>query len=291
MTEFDIAVADGRAIRVREAGDPRGFPVFVHHGTPMAGTLFELWVANATARGLRLITHDRPGYGGSDRLGGRAVAHVASDVAAIADELGLGRFATWGISGGGPHALACAALLPDRVTAAASLAGIAPWDAEGLDVTAGMGEDNVKEFGLATTDPDTLRELHEQWRAEMLSASPEDMFKSLESILSDVDKGVLTGDLARFLHDSGTIALADGIDGWFDDDLSFVKNWGFDLRDIDVPVLLWQGEQDLMVPFAHGEWLAERIPGCDARLSPEEGHLTLLVTRVPATHEWLLTKT
>ena len=290
MTEFDIAVEDGRVIRVREGGDPSGFPVFVHHGTPMAGTLFEPWVDDATARGLRLITHDRPGYGGSDRLAGRAVAHVASDVVAIANELGLGRFASWGISGGGPHALACAALLPDRVVAAASLAGVAPWDAEGLDVTAGMGEDNVKEFGLAATDPDTLRELHGQWRVEMLSASPEDMFKSLESILSDIDKQVLTGDLARFLHESGAIALADGIDGWFDDDLSFVKDWGFDLRDIDVPVLLWQGEQDLMVPFAHGRWLAERIPGCDARLSPEEGHLTLLVTRVPATHEWLLSK-
>jgi pimeloyl-ACP methyl ester carboxylesterase len=163
-------------------------------------------------------------------------------------------------------------------------------DAEGLDFMAGMGEDNVTEFSLALEDPDALRVLIEKWRIAMLEAEPEQVFESMKSLLSEVDQAVLTGEVAQFIHDSGQVGLADGVDGWFDDDLAFASGWGFDLDDIEVPLLLWQGRQDLFVPFAHGEWLAKHIPRVDARLLAEEGHVTLMVTRVADTHEWLKEK-
>jgi pimeloyl-ACP methyl ester carboxylesterase len=206
----------------------------------------------------------------------------------MADHFGFDRFATWGISGGGPHALACAALLPDRVSAAATLASVGPVDARGLDFLAGMGEDNVTEIGLAMNDHEGLRRQLEKWRSEILAADPQQIFDTLKSIISEVDAEALSGDLAEFLHASDVIGQRDGVDGWYDDDLAFTKSWGFDLGSIRVPVLLWQGRQDLMVPFSHGEWLATQIPGVDARLLDEEGHLTLAVNRVADTHEWLL---
>jgi pimeloyl-ACP methyl ester carboxylesterase len=286
--EHDVRALDGRTIRVREDGDLKGFPVFVHHGTPAAGLFFEPWVEDARRRGLRLVSHDRPGYGGSDRLPGRSVADVVGDVVAMADHFGFDRFATWGISGGGPHALACAALVPDRVTAAATLASVGPVDADGLDFMAGMGEDNVTEFQLAVNDHDGLRPLLEKWSAEMLAAEPQQIYDMIQSIISEVDKEALSGDFAEFLYTCDVIGQRHGIDGWYDDDLAFARPWGFDLGSIQAPVLLWQGRQDLMVPFAHGEWLAEHIPGVEARLHDDEGHLSLAVNRVADTHEWLL---
>ena len=288
MTEFDLKARDGRDLRVREAGDPNGPAVFVHHGTPSAGLLWEPWVDDAEARGLRLVSHDRPGYGGSDPKPDRTVADVVADVHDIADHLGIDRYATWGISGGGPHALACAALGGGRCVAAAALASVAPYGGEGLDFTAGMGEDNVYEFELALKEGrDALVEPTKQNAQMMLAAAPEEIFAGLQSLVSDVDKAVMSDDFARFMYDGTHAGIGPGIDGWLDDDMVFVKDWGFDVSDIDVPVLVYQGRQDLMVPYPHGEWLAAKIPTAEARLSDDEGHLTLLVNRVSDTHAWL----
>ena len=144
-----IATADGRALCIHDGGDPAGFPVLMHHGTPSSGFLYPVHDALAREQGIRLIGYDRPGYGGSTRNAGRSVADCAADVSAIADALGLERFASWGISGGGPHVLACAALCDDRLVAVASLAAVAPDDADGLDWLDGMGEENHVEFGKA----------------------------------------------------------------------------------------------------------------------------------------------
>ena len=285
--ERDVAAPDGRNLRVRQAGDPAGFPVFFHHGTPMAGCIYEPWAADATERGLRLVAHDRPGYGGSTPQPGRKVADVAADVAAIADVFELDRFATWGTSGGGPHALACGALLGDRVTAVATFAGVGPYGAPGLDFLVGMGEDNVTEFGKAVEGREQLVPLLEEWRTTILAAGPDEVLAGLESVVSEVDREVLSGDMAAYFHDCDRIALVDGVEGWVGDDLAFTQPWGFELDDVRVPVLLWQGRQDLMVPFEHGRWLAERLPKVEARLVPEEGHLTLIERRVPETHAWL----
>jgi pimeloyl-ACP methyl ester carboxylesterase len=253
----------------------------------MSRLLYGPNVADAEARGLRLIGYDRPGYGDSTPRPGRTVSDAATDVAAIADALGIDRFATWGISGGGPHALACAALLPERVVAAASLAGAAPYEAEGLDFAEGMGEGNVKEFGLILEGREKLEPFLREERDALLAAGREGLAEGMRTLLTPIDAAAFTGETAEFLFESLRVGSAERIDGWLDDDLAFVKPWGFRVEQISVPVLLWQGAEDRFVPFAHGEWLAGRVPTCEAHLSPDDGHITLLVRRVGEVHEWL----
>jgi pimeloyl-ACP methyl ester carboxylesterase len=286
--EHTIEGPGSRALRVLEDGDPSGVPLVAHHGTPGSRLLYRGWVEDASQRGIRLIAYDRPGYGGSDRDPGRAVADAAADVAAIADALGLDRILTHGRSGGGPHALACAALLGDRVAAAATFASVAPYDAEGLDFLAGMGEDNVIELGAAVEGREALAPLLEDFTPRLLGADAEQLVAALKSLLSPPDVAVVNGGLAEELIASTGEGIGIRRDGWLDDDLAFVKPWGFELSSISVPLQLWQGRQDLMVPPAHGEWLAARIPGVDARLSDEDGHLSVEHLRVGDAHAWLL---
>jgi pimeloyl-ACP methyl ester carboxylesterase len=281
-----IRTPDGRTLAVEEAGDPAGRPVLVHYGTPNSRRHYEPNAQDAAARGLRLISYDRPGYGGSSPQPGRTVADCAGDVRAICAELGIGRLATWGISGGGPHVLACAALLPDLVTAAASLASPAPYGAEGLDFFAGMGQDNIDDMRLFLSDEAAARAKAEKDREEMLATPPEDVAKAMESLLTPTDAAALSGDLAEYLTSSLQDGLAPGIQGWFDDNC-MLRPWGFDLAGITVPVLLLHGRQDMFVPLRHGEWLAAHIPGVEARLTDDDGHLTLLKNRVPEVHAWL----
>ncbi len=284
MSTFEF---DGRTIAYFEGGDSGGFPIVYHHGTPSSGTIYSGWAKDAADRGVRLIGYDRPGYGGSSRDPGRSIADAALDVAALLDHLGIERFATWGISGGGPHSLACAALLPGRCVAAATLASVAPYGAEGLDFLAGMGEENIVEFTRATEGEDSISPLLEEWRPGMVGGTAEDLITAMRTVLSEVDANVVSGEAAQYFVDSNDYAIGTTHHGWLDDDLAFVEHWGFELSDISVPVLLWQGHQDLMVPPTHGEWLAKAIPGVDARILPEEGHLTLMLNRVADTHQWL----
>jgi pimeloyl-ACP methyl ester carboxylesterase len=279
---------DGRILAVLEAGDESGHAVVAIHGTPGSGLLWRGLAEDAEARGIRLLAYDRPGYGGSDPHPGRTVADAAGDVAAIADALGVERFAVEGGSGGGPHTLACAALLPDRVVAAASLAGVAPYPAEGLDWLDGMGQDNLDEFEATLAGRETLeRYLREQADA-MLAAEPDAIADTLRSLLSPPDAAALTGEFAEYLAESTRRAIGERLDGWIDDDFVFMNPWGFELGEIRVPVQLLHGAQDRFVPMAHGEWLAERIPGVDAHLSDEDGHLTIQLARIGAVHAWLL---
>jgi pimeloyl-ACP methyl ester carboxylesterase len=279
-----LRTRDGRTLELHEGGDPAGLPVIVHHGTPGSGILYERW----ETPGIRLIGYDRPGYGGSSRAEGRTIASVVADVETIADELALERFATWGISGGGPHALACGALCDGRLTAAASLAGVAPWGADGLDWLAGMGEGNVEEFDLVLAGEDALRPAVGRDRDELMSASAEALVEVMRTLLGPADLAVLTGGLGRFTHESMTGGLAASADGWIDDDLAFVAPWGFDPAAIERPILIVHGGDDRFVPRAHGEWLARRIPDAEAWIDDENGHLTLLEHRVGEVHAWLL---
>jgi pimeloyl-ACP methyl ester carboxylesterase len=278
----------GRRLRVREDGDPGGVPVIAHHGTPGSRLLYRRWVEDASERGIRLIAYERPGYGGSDRHGGRSVGDAAADVEAIADALGIDRFLTQGRSGGGPHALACAALLPDRVAAAATLASVAPYGVDGLDFMAGMGEDNVEEFGAALEGAATLGPLLEEVAPRLIEADPAQVAESLRSLLSPPDVAVLSDGLAEELIAVTTEGIQGSRDGWLVDDLAFTRPWGFELDSIRVPLQLWQGRQDLMVPAAHGEWLAGHIPGADAVLADEDGHLSIEHRRIGDVHAWLL---
>jgi pimeloyl-ACP methyl ester carboxylesterase len=285
-----ITTPDGRTLRVDEAGDPGGIPILVHSGTPSGALLYRPLVEDAARRGARLLGYARPGYAGSSPQPGRAVADAAADVEAIADALELDRLVVWGASGGGPHALACAALLPDRIAAAASLAGVAPYGADGLDWSAGMGQDNVVELEATLRGRDALAPLLERMAAEMVVASPHEQGEVLRSLLSPVDAAVLTGELAEYFGASSRDALAGGVEGWIEDDLAFVAPWGIELDAIAVPVLLWHGRQDRFVPPAHGQWLAARIPGVEAEVSDADGHLTLLERRGGELHEWLLAR-
>ncbi|MFL5896802.1 MAG: alpha/beta fold hydrolase [Thermoleophilaceae bacterium] len=274
-TANTIETADGRRLEVFVAGPDDGVAVIRNHGTPSCGMLYPARVADAAERGLRLVGWSRPGYGGSDRQEGRLVADCAADIAAVADAIGAERFYVEGGSGGGPHALAAAALLPERVLAAASVAGVAPWGAEGLDWLAGMGEENVEEFGAAQAGGRALSDFLEPRRAEMLKSDPAATREVLKTLLSEVDARAFSGELADFLAVQSAHALEPGIWGWYDDDIEFARPWGFDLGAIDVPVAVWQGGEDRFVPFAHGEWLAAHVPGAAAHLLPEEGHLSI----------------
>jgi pimeloyl-ACP methyl ester carboxylesterase len=279
---------NGRTLAVLEAGDESGHAVVAIHGTPGSGLLWRGTIEDAEARGMRLLAYDRPGYGGSDPDPGRTVADAAGDVAAIADALGIDRFAVEGGSGGGPHTLACAAILADRVVAAACLAGVAPYPAEGLDWLDGMGQDNLDEFAAALAGRETLEPFLRGQADALLAAEPEAMADALGSLLSPPDAAVLTGEYAEYLAEATRRAIGERLDGWIDDDFVFVSPWGFALGEISVPVQLLHGAQDRFVPIAHGEWLAERIPGVDAHLSAEDGHLTIQLTRIGDVHAWLL---
>lgn len=274
--EFDVRSGDGRVVHVYADGDPDGPLLIYHHGTPLSGLLPSLWAQVAQAAGVRLVSFDRSGYGGSDRHAGRTIADVVADTAAVADNVGGERFLVFGQSGGGPYALGCAALLPARVIAAASMSGPAPFDADGLDFMAGMGQGNIDEFTAAQAGEDSLRTYLSQQREAFLATNPQTMQQEWESVLSPADQAVLTGDLVEWLHAASIRGLEPGYDGWLDDDMALVRPWGFDLRDNRVPVLIQSGEQDQFVPYAHAQWLLENCTETTDGLSPDDGHLTLL---------------
>jgi len=264
----------GRALDVELSGPADGLPLIFHTGSPSAGSMFPPMTAQGTERGVRHISYARPGYAGSDRDAGRTVADCTADVAAIADELAVERFLTVGWSGGGPHALACAALLPDRTIAAATLAGVGPTDAPDLDFLDGMGEENVQEF-RATRNEQELLEFLRAARVGMIGSSASDLRAALGDLVTDADRRVLGGDFAPWLSEEFGAGLADDVWGWLDDDLAFSQGWGFDVGAISVPVSIWQGAQDRFVPIGHGRWLADHVAGARAHLPEEHGHLSL----------------
>ena len=283
-----VTTADGRLLTVHEGGDRNGVPMLAHFGTPGSSLLYEPHVRDAEERGVRLFSYSRPGYAGSTRMPGRSVADCAADVAAVCDALEIGRFCAWGISGGGPHVLATAALLPDRVATIAAIASVAPYDAEGLDYTAGMGELNVETFeAIAAGDEAHWAQL-ERDRADVLSATPEGLVAAWRSLLGPADLAVLTDSFAAYVLENTRTGVAESAEGWFDDEVAIVEAWGFDLGSISVPVLYRHGEQDKFVPFSHGEWLAAHIPGVDARLTAADGHLTVMETGYAELQTWLL---
>lgn len=283
-----ISAPGGRRLRVEEAGDPGGKPIVMQHGTPGAGHIYGPHAADARDRGIRLIGYDRPGYGRSTPQPGRSVAGCAADVRAIADALGIEYLAVWGVSGGGPHALACAALLPGLVVAVATLASVAPYGAPGLDYFSGMGEENVHDIKLFLEDQAAARAKSIADREQMLARSAKDMASAFPTLLSAVDAAAFTPELGEYLAKSIHDGLALGDQGWWDDGWASMQPWGFELEAIRVPVQLWHGRHDRFVPFQHGQWLAGKVPGVEAHLTEEDGHVTLPQRHVGDVHAWLL---
>jgi pimeloyl-ACP methyl ester carboxylesterase len=287
IREHAVSV-DGRTLAVLDAGAEDGPAVFACHGTPGSALLWRGAVEDVESRGMRLVSYDRPGYGGSDPHPGRNVAAAAGDIAAIADALGIECFAVEGGSGGGPHALACGALLSDRVVGVGCLAGVAPYPAEGLEWLEGMGQGNLDEFAAALGGREALEPFLREQADEILAAGPEELVDALRSLLSPVDVAALTGEFAEYLVDATHRAIGGSLEGWIEDDFAFVAPWGFELADIRVAVQLCQGGEDRMVPMAHGRWLADRIPAVEPFLSPEDGHITIQLGRIGDVHAWLL---
>ena len=287
MVEHQLRARDGRTLQVYDHGRP-GDPVVVfHHGTPGTGDVQAAAAADARGRGLRLLSYDRPGFGRSARLPGRTFAQAAEDVEAIVDQLGIDRFATYGHSGGGPHALATAARMPQRVAACISSAGPAPFDAAGLDWTAGQGEMNAEEIDIAAEGFDALH-AHLQEQADALcSSSPAELSAELATLLSAVDREALTEEVAEHLHRTFVAALAPGVDGYTDESLATYEPWGFALTDVRSPTQIWHGEQDRFVPASHARWLATRVQGAELCLLADEGHISLYQRKVGQMHAWL----
>jgi pimeloyl-ACP methyl ester carboxylesterase len=270
-----IRCSDGRWLDIRVSGPVDGVPLLFHHGTPGAATPLRALERAAHARGLRLVTTSRPGYGSSTRQPGRSVVEVVADMGNVLDALGATRCFVAGWSGGGPHALACAARL-DRASAALVIAGVAPSSAHGLDWTAGMGQENVDEFGAAAQGERSLRAYLGPISDHLKEAAAADIVAALATLLPEVDRAVLGGELGQDIAVEVHEALRPGLDGWLDDDLAFTKQWGFDLDEVKVPTAIWQGGADLMVPFAHGQWLSSVVPSAAAHFEPTQGHISVL---------------
>jgi pimeloyl-ACP methyl ester carboxylesterase len=265
--EFDVRLPDGRTLHGYDTGDGE-LTVLWHHGTPNLGApprpLF--------ADGIRWVSYDRPGYGGSTPRPGRDIGSAAADTAAIADARGLGRFAVVGHSGGSPHALACAALLPGRVTAVLAISGPAPFGADGLDWFAGMAPSSEASLRAAVAG----RAAKERYEAEPGESEPG---------FVPADWAALGGDWSWF----GTVvapAIAAGPAALIDDDLAYVAPWGFDPGDVAAPLMLLHGGDDLMVPASHSSWLAERCPSAQVRIVAGEGHISVL-HHAPEALDWL----
>ncbi len=274
-----MRTADGRELHVLLDGPEDGLPLVFHHGAPGAIASYPPMTAAAASRGLRLVCYERPGYGRSAPLPGRAVGDAAADVTAVLDHIGAASFVTAGWSGGGPHALACAVLLAGRCQAAACVAGVAPYNAPGLTWMAGMADDNVLEFSAAAAGAAALTEALADAVSFLRDITAGQLTEAIGSLASDVDLAVLTGEFADFLAASFRAATAAGMAGWRDDDLAFVKDWGFELPasgTVAAPISVWQGGQDNMVPFGHGQWLAANLPGARSHLVSGAGHLTLM---------------
>jgi pimeloyl-ACP methyl ester carboxylesterase len=276
LTETDLKLSDGRTLHVYDTGadDADGqLAVFWHHGTPNIGAPPQPLFAAAARLGIRWVSYDRPGYGGSTPYRDRDVASAAVYVSCVADALGIDQFAVMGHSGGGPHALACGALLPERVLGVVSVAGMAPFGAEGLDWFAGMSDSGVASLRAAAEG----RAAKESYEASGAEYDPE--------VFTPEDHAALSGAWSWVLEVVNP-AVEAGPGGLIDDDLAYVAPWGFDPARVVAPVLLVHGSRDRVVPSSHGEWLARRCPSAELCLRPGDGHISILNSGA-ASMEWL----
>ena len=286
---IEVTARDGRTLRAYDVPvDDPVLTVVWHHGTPNVGTPPEPLLPASAVRGIRWVSYDRPGYGGSTPHPGRDVASAAGDVAAVADALGLDTFAVLGHSGGGPHALACAALLPERVTRTAVLVCFASPEAPGLEYFQGMNSGNTRDFAAAAVDPLRLAERLRR-QAERTLRDPESLLEQLEAEMAWPDRQVVQ-DMAirRLLALAYRDALRGGPDGWIDDVLALSHDWGFDLSTIAGPVRMWHGEQDNFAPAGHTRWLARQIPHAELLVQSGAAHFGA-VEILPSMLDWLAT--
>jgi pimeloyl-ACP methyl ester carboxylesterase len=271
-----VTAADGRTLTIAECGDRDGFPVFMLHGTPGSRFAGQGAATEYADVGARVITYDRPGYGGSDRFRGRRVVDCVADVSTIADSLGIERFAVTGSSWGGPHSLGVAARLPERVTRAACIACVAPFDMPGFDWFADMDAVNIEEIGWALEGEDVLARNIERVAARMLERVADDPSKMVsdEVQLSEADRAQMANpERHEIIRQMINEAFRQGVWGYVDDALCLIQPWGFEVTEIRVPTRVLYGLTDVLVPRQHGEWLAHNVPNAEVVIDEQGGHL------------------
>jgi len=271
MPQFKLK--DGRELEILDNGINSESAIIFHHGTPGHASSWSDWLESAAAAGIRAIAYSRAGYGTSDRNPGRSVVSINNDIAQLLDAKNITKFVSIGWSGGGPHCLANT--FEPRNVGAISLAGVGAFGVEDLDFLEGMGPENHDEFGAALKGEATIDQWMNDNAVAMKSVSGNDIREAFGGLIGDADKAVLEGDEADAMAASMRSALAVSFDGWIDDDLVFVKPWGFDLAAITKPVFLWQGDDDFMVPHAHSYWLEKHIPTAKLTFKPGEGHISI----------------
>jgi len=271
MPQFKLK--DGRELEIADNGINSESAIVFHHGTPGHASSWSDWLESAASAGIRAIAYSRAGYGTSDRNPGRSVINVNSDIAQVLDAKNITKFVAIGWSGGGPHCLANT--FEPRNVGAISLAGVGAFGVDDLDFLEGMGPENHEEFGAALKGEAVIDQWMNDNAGAMKSVSGSDIIEAFGGLIGDADKAVLEGGEADAMAASMRSALAVSFDGWIDDDLVFVKKWGFDLAAITKPVFLWQGDDDFMVPHAHSYWLEKHIPTATLTFKPGEGHISI----------------
>jgi len=271
MPQFKLK--DGRELEILDNGINSDSAIVFHHGTPGHASMWSDWLESAASAGIRAIAYSRAGYGTSDRHPGRSVISINNDIAQILDGKNIEKFVSIGWSGGGPHCLANT--LEPRNVGAISLAGVGAYGVGDLDFLAGMGPENHDEFGAALMGEAVIDKWMQDNAGSMKSVTGAEIREAFGGLIGDADKAVLEGEAADHMAASMRSALAVSFDGWIDDDLVFIKPWGFDLASITKPVFIWQGDDDFMVPHAHSYWLEKHIPTATLSFKSGEGHISL----------------
>jgi len=271
MPQFKLK--DGRELEIADNGINSESAIVFHHGTPGHASSWTDWLESAATAGIRAIAYSRAGYGTSDRNPGRSVINVNSDIAQVLDAKNITKFVSIGWSGGGPHCLANT--FEPRNVGAISLAGVGAFGVDDLEFLEGMGPENHDEFGAALKGEAVIDQWMNDNAGPMKSVTGSDIIEAFGGLIGDADKAVLEGGEADAMAASMRSALAVSFDGWIDDDLVFVKKWGFELESITKPVFLWQGDDDFMVPHAHSYWLEKHIPTATLTFKPGEGHISI----------------
>jgi len=271
MPQFKLN--DGRELEILDNGINSDRALVFHHGTPGHATAWLSWLDEAARAGVRALSYSRPGYGTSDRNPGRSVISINIDIAQVLDAKEITRFISIGWSGGGPHALANT--FEARNAGAISLAGVGAYGVSDLDFLEGMGPENHDEFGAALRGEAAITQWMNENALAMKNVTGEEIRAAFGGLIGDADKAVLEGETAEAMAVAMRNGLAVSFDGWIDDDLVFIKPWGFELSAISKPVILWQGDQDLMVPHAHSYWLEKHIPTAKLTFIPGHGHISI----------------
>lgn len=273
MSQF--LLRDGRTLDLLDNHHKSESAVLFHHGTPGNSTSWRAWIDELADGEMRAIAASRPGYALSDRKQGRKVVDVVDDLSQILDAFEITRFVSIGWSGGGPHALAMS--LDKRCAGVITLAGVGQYGQPDLNFLDEMGPENIEEFGISLKGEGPLRDWMNANAVGMQHVTGAGLREAFGGLIGKADKEVLAGDFAEDMASEMRRALAHGFDGWIDDDLAFVREWGFDLGAINIPVHLWQGDDDFMVPHSHSRWLASKIPTAHLNFVPEQGHISLIV--------------